>query len=324
MRAIQPLPDRTSARALRAATANVKTITTTYADTITLVGNEIAVAMGENGEGYFSPRCFCQAFGINWADQYIKIKDDAVLSSTVVQSGVLAQDGKYRKMLLLPISMASAWLFTIRKVRPALQSQLNQYRLEACLALDVWFRQGMRNNVQPGKDFEVPATLADALELAAQQARELEAVKPKAAVYDATFAHADVELYSFVRTLQGVNTKDVKRRLAELGYLYRVGSQPTPYNGGGKDATYRVYSKYLGSHFTEKFSPLYGSYIISVTDLGKQLIVDLYNSGKLTMKLGYLNRKALPPASSPSSSRATALEPELCGGGGGGKGHAEF
>lgn len=49
-------------------------------------------------------------------------------------------------MFMLPIEFANGWLFTIKKVRPELQAKLNLFRAEAFLALDAWFRQGLRKD----------------------------------------------------------------------------------------------------------------------------------------------------------------------------------
>jgi hypothetical protein len=48
--------------------------------------------------------------------------------------------------LMLPIEFLSGWLFTIKKVRPEVQDKLNVFRAEGFVALDAWFRKGLRHS----------------------------------------------------------------------------------------------------------------------------------------------------------------------------------
>jgi len=77
------------------------------------------VAVVKDGECFFSPRHVCEELGIQWGAQFVKIKADPVLSSTVSEIETVASDGKQRTMSMLPLSMLSGWLFTIKKVAPA-------------------------------------------------------------------------------------------------------------------------------------------------------------------------------------------------------------
>ena len=258
----------------------------TVFDTVSILGHAVPVARNDKGEGYFSPRAICEALGIDWKNQHKKISDDNVLSSTVVISTTVANDGKRREVLMLPVALASGWLFTIRRVAPELQARLDQFRLEACLALDMWFRQGIKKEALAGVQagaYEIPQSFADALELAANQARELERIRPKAAVYDHAFPHEEVNLVEFVRTLDGVNTREVKPTLCTLGYLYRGPLSPALYARKLNGQTYRVYAQYRGSLFTEKIHPEFGTATIYLTSKGKQLVATLYADGKLPL-----------------------------------------
>lgn len=193
-------------------------------DTVAILGHTIPVARDETGEGYFSPRAVCEAVGISWQVQQRKIQEDGALRSTITMVVTVARDDKRRSVLMLPVAMASGWLFTIRRVRPELQAKLDRFRLEACLALDLWFRQGGKARALAGVEagtYEIPQSFAQALELAAKQARELEEVRPKAAVYDHAFAHEEINLVEFARTLEGVNMRKLKAALCDLGYLYK-------------------------------------------------------------------------------------------------------
>lgn len=110
------------------------------------------------------------------------------------------------------------------------------------------------------------------------QAKELQAklavAQPKADAFDANCAVKGETLARFIRSLPGVNSQQIKRDLARLGFLYKFGG------------SYRVYSQYRDTLFTEKVNPYSsrGEYDIYPTAEGKQKLVQLFNQGKLTMK----------------------------------------
>jgi hypothetical protein len=109
-------------------------------------GERVLAAVTEDGKAYFSPRHVCDALGIRWGAQFVKIKADPVLAGVVSEIETTGRDGKTYKMSMLPIEYANGWLFTIKKVRPELQAKLNLFRTEGYAALDAWFRQGLRND----------------------------------------------------------------------------------------------------------------------------------------------------------------------------------
>ncbi len=99
-------------------------------------------------------------------------------------------------------------------------------------------------------------------------------LQPKADTFDAVVAHKRVSVSAFCRPLSGVNIMKVKESLKRWGYLYRVG-------GTG---TYRAYVKYH-RYFEERLNAeREGSWELYPTDAGKELLVQLYNDGKLMMK----------------------------------------
>ncbi|WP_423063878.1 phage antirepressor N-terminal domain-containing protein [Candidiatus Paracoxiella cheracis] len=66
-------------------------------------------------------RPICEILGLAWGSQFERSKRDAVLRSTVRVTRTVAEDGKLRKMILLPLDMLNGWLFTIndRRIRNA-------------------------------------------------------------------------------------------------------------------------------------------------------------------------------------------------------------
>ncbi len=253
---------------------------------VEVCGARILAAVTEDNKAFFSPRHMCDALGIAWQVQHRKIKEDQVLSSTVTEMVTVAADGKKRVQNMLPIEFATAWLFTIKKVRPELQNKLNMFRLEASHVLDLWFRQGFKKNemVQAAldlPDFTDPVAAARAWADQVEKRQALEAknkkLAPKAKVYDATFAKKLSPLQVVVRKLRGVNTMKIKSDLLDAGYLYKRGG------------VYRVYSQYRDKAFVEKFDPRYNRTEIYALDKGKQKIVELYRAGRLSMKNGCEN-----------------------------------
>lgn len=83
-------------------------------------------------------------------------------------------------------------------------------------------------------------------------------LKPKALVFDTHYAQGKVvSACEFVRTLDGIDKIKFKRRMAELGYFYKL---PTR-------STYRVYSKYLGPDklFLEKHHVRYDQFTVRIS-----------------------------------------------------------
>jgi hypothetical protein len=251
---------------------------------VAVCGEYILAAVTEDGKAYFSPRHVCDALGIAWQGQHVKIKDDEVLSSVVKIIVTTARDGKNYKTFMLPIEFANGWLFTIKKVRPELQAKLNLFRAEAYHVLDLWFRKGLRYEEDALEalglpDFESPAEAARAWAEEREQRIELEAenatLRPKAKVYEACFADRQMSVAQFARTLHGVNSMKVKEDLMRAGYLRRSGG------------VYRVRGKFRDKFFAERISPFRGFVTIIALDGGKEKMVELYLDGKLTMRRGF-------------------------------------
>ncbi|UZP66006.1 phage antirepressor KilAC domain-containing protein [Desulfovibrio mangrovi] len=200
---------------------------------VTIAGSTVLAAVTEEGKAYFSPRHVCDALGIAWASQRVKIMADPVLLEGVSIIDIPSTGGS-QKTVMLPIEYASAWLFTIKKVSAGKQAKLNLYRTECFLALDAWFRQGLRSNPAVRSAVVTPDSLAKALELAAQKAREAERLKiqveavearlaelaPKAEKYDSfldakgTFTLTDAAL------ALGLSVFELSNALRRFGWLY--------------------------------------------------------------------------------------------------------
>jgi len=112
---------------------------------VTICNATILAAVTKDDRCYFSPRHVCEALGITWPRQFTKIKEDAVLAEGVTEMATPSAGGTQRT-IMLPIEFLSGWLFTIKKVRPEVQDKLNVFRAEGFVALDAWFRKGLRHS----------------------------------------------------------------------------------------------------------------------------------------------------------------------------------
>ena len=75
-------------------------------------GVEIFAEVNENG--IFVPiKPICSAIGVDPEGQRQKIQRHSILSSTAFILKVVAEDGKLREMLSLPLEYVDGWLFTI-------------------------------------------------------------------------------------------------------------------------------------------------------------------------------------------------------------------
>ena len=65
--------------------------------------NDVAIAAtsNEKGEVLIPIRPICDALGVAYHGQYMKIKDDKFLSSTVMLSITVGADGKQREMICI-------------------------------------------------------------------------------------------------------------------------------------------------------------------------------------------------------------------------------
>lgn len=120
------------------------------------------VTFKQNGTHYTAMKPICENIGLDWKSQYSRMKRDDVLNSTMVIITIVAEDGKKREMICLPIEYLNGWLFgiDINRCKPEIRDTLIKYKKECYQALhDYWFngkaerkttaddRTGLRNAV---------------------------------------------------------------------------------------------------------------------------------------------------------------------------------
>lgn len=85
-----------------------------------------------NNKPYVAMKPICENIGLDWNGQFQRIKRDEVLNSTMCVIHMVAQDGKKREVVALPIGYLNGWLFGIdvNRVKPEIKSTLIKYKLE--------------------------------------------------------------------------------------------------------------------------------------------------------------------------------------------------
>ena len=104
--------------------------------------NQSLITAEQNGNHYVAMKPICENIGIDWRAQRQRIVRDEVLCSTVVIITTVAEDGKNREMLCLPIQYLNGWLFgiDINRCNQEIRDTLIKYKKECYQALhDYWF-----------------------------------------------------------------------------------------------------------------------------------------------------------------------------------------
>jgi hypothetical protein len=75
--------------------------------------NQSITAFVNNGEPVVALKPIIENLGIDWVSQYKRIQRHPVLNSTMVMMTTVAEDGKMREMVCLPLDYLNGWLFGI-------------------------------------------------------------------------------------------------------------------------------------------------------------------------------------------------------------------
>lgn len=92
-----------------------------------------------NGQPYTPMKPIVEGMGLDWAAQFNKLKQK--FASTVAEIAMVANDGKSRSMLCLPMRKLAAWLYSVNanKVKPELRETVIKYQEECDDVLwDYW------------------------------------------------------------------------------------------------------------------------------------------------------------------------------------------
>ena len=106
----------------------------------------------QNNQHYAAMKPICENIGIDWKSQFSKIQRNPILNSTMVMMTIVAQDGKNREMLCLPIEYLNGWLFGIdvNRVKPEIRDNLLRYQRECFKVLNAHFNRPIQQpRIQP-------------------------------------------------------------------------------------------------------------------------------------------------------------------------------
>lgn len=105
-------------------------------------GTELLAVRHDDGRIYVAIKPMVDAMQLDWEGQRQRIRRDLILSSTACVIKVVADDGKLREMLCLPLDMLNGWLFGIdaRRVKSNLRAIVLDFQRECYEVLNAHFR----------------------------------------------------------------------------------------------------------------------------------------------------------------------------------------
>jgi hypothetical protein len=74
----------------------------------------------------------CDNIGLQWEGQLQRIKRHPILSATMCMTHIVAEDGKLREMVMLPLKLLNGWLFGVdtNRVKNGTREKLIEYQRE--------------------------------------------------------------------------------------------------------------------------------------------------------------------------------------------------
>ena len=113
-------------------------------------GVEIYAEVTENGQIFVPIKPICTAIGIDSEGQRQRIMRHHILSSTAFTLKAVAEDGKEREMLCLPLEYIYGWLFTIdaNQVAESRREAVGKYQHECYDVLYRHFTCSMQRTIE--------------------------------------------------------------------------------------------------------------------------------------------------------------------------------
>lgn len=125
-------------------------------------------AITVDGVHHVALRPICDALGIDWEAQRLRIRRHPVLNETACVTKAVAADGKEREVVALPLDKLNGWLFgvSVNRVKPELREKLISYQRECFEVLAQHFMPAQRPH-NPAIDYDriSPAQAQDLKEL---------------------------------------------------------------------------------------------------------------------------------------------------------------
>ena len=103
-------------------------------------------AITVDGVHHVALRPICDALGIDWEAQRLRIRRHPVLNETACVTKAVAADGKEREVVALPLDKLNGWLFgvSVNRVKPELREKLISYQRECFEVLARHFMPAQR------------------------------------------------------------------------------------------------------------------------------------------------------------------------------------
>ena len=114
-----------------------------------------------DGIHYAAIKPICENIGLGWEGQRQRITRDDVLNSTACMIQVVAEDGKNREMMCLPIEFLNGWLFGVdtKRVKSEVRAPLIQYKMQCYKVLHDYWHTG--SAIHPSVNEDLPSTVKD-------------------------------------------------------------------------------------------------------------------------------------------------------------------
>ena len=119
--------------------------------------NQKLITFEKDGIQYTAIKPICENIGIDWESQRQRIMRDDVLNSTACMIKVVAEDGRVREMLSLPLQFLNGWLFGVDSKRvksEQAKEYLFKYKMECYQALNNYWQSGIAVNKRMSQNFE--------------------------------------------------------------------------------------------------------------------------------------------------------------------------
>ena len=72
--------------------------------------NQQLLTVEKDGVKYVAVKPICENLGLAWGAQFVKIKENQILNESISIIEMVAEDGKNREMVCLPIDMINGWI----------------------------------------------------------------------------------------------------------------------------------------------------------------------------------------------------------------------
>lgn len=107
--------------------------------------DDTLITLEKDGEHYVAVRPIVENMGLDWARQSTKLKNPKF---NCCHMPTVAQDGKIREVLCMPIKKLNGWLFSINpeKVRADIRHIVEQYQEECFTVLHDYWHKGVAVN----------------------------------------------------------------------------------------------------------------------------------------------------------------------------------